>query len=122
MCFIYDGDGYLVGKFTDRVVTARKSNVCVECRGSIAPKQPYYLQAFMWVDGRQCDFVVDRWCLSCQSLRSQIAKQEEERGCSGQEAWPPSGELWDALRSGDYEGVKGWFGFYRRCTLARTGG
>lgn len=120
MCFIYDTDGYLVGDLTDKAVTARKAHRCADCGTLIKPGSRYHLLAFMWRADRETNFVTDRWCLACQALRSEVAKREEDRGCSGAEAWPPAGELWDALRSGEYEGVKGWFGFYRRLKVAKA--
>lgn len=113
MCFLYDDDGYRIGDYTDRVITARKRHKCVDCGQAIEPGQQYHHLAFMWASGKDRDFVSDRWCLACQGLRRQIANIEADRGCYGYEAWPPAGELWDALRSRDYE-VNGWFGFYRR--------
>ena len=62
----YDGD--TPAFFSQRMVKARKYHVCYECRGQIAPGQPYQLTVGKW----EGNFDTFKFCAPCVEIASEF--------------------------------------------------
>lgn len=94
MCFEYDGHI----EFQDhRVVTARKEHKCGECRMIIAKGEKYAYTSGLYDGG----FSVDKVCRRCEYDRNRVVEHELAEGCDWSDAWPPFGQLNQALWDSD---------------------
>ena len=78
--------------FSESMRKARKEHFCVECGSKIQIGQMYQVCTGIW-DGSPDSF---KTCFPCCRLRDEVTEIEEKEGCSGTEAIPPFGYLWEA--------------------------
>src|SRR5690242_12524167 len=100
MCFYGDGDHAVIQERSRP--KARKQYRCYECRGVILPGETHqYLKSLY-----EGSWDVVRTCLKCEAVREFIADIEQARGCHGEEAWCPFGELAQAINEdGEHYGM-----------------
>lgn len=96
MCYTYDD----YPEFYDSVVRkARKAHKCDECGKPIEPGQLYYYGSGKF-DG---DFYEIKECRRCRFDVHRVVRDELSHGCHWSEAFPPHGELGEALNEHDME-------------------